>query len=97
MKLTAKIVTGLAVLGLAAPAFAGTSTTSTPPAAQTQTVKHRHSRKVAQAQPKVEAKKSEKKSNKKHSAKKSEQGAKTEAPASAPAAPAAAPAPAPAK
>ncbi len=100
MKLATRIVTGLAVLGLAAPVFAATpSTPSSAPAAQTKTVKHRHARKVAQSEPaKGEAKKAEKKSSKKPSAKKAEQGTKTEAPASAPKTEApAAPAPAPAK
>ncbi len=59
MKLASKIITGLAVLGLAAPVLAAEST-SAAPVAKTQT--HRHARKVAQhTEKKGEAKKVEKK------------------------------------
>ena len=62
MKLASKIVTGLAVLGFAAPVLAAETTPAgqAGPAAQTQT--HRHARKVAQhTEKKGEAKKVEKK------------------------------------
>ncbi len=63
MKLASKIVTGLAILGLAAPVLAAESAPAgqaAPATAQTKT--HRHARKVAQhTEKKGEAKKVEKK------------------------------------
>ena len=77
MKLAAKIATGLAILGLAAPVLAETQAPA--PAAKVQTHR-RHVRSVAQAeQKKGEEKKVEKKGHAK--AKKGAEKAKTEAPA----------------
>ena len=62
MKLATRIVTGLAVLGLAAPVLAVEATPAKQPAPVAQTQKHRHARKVAQqTEKKAEPKKAEKK------------------------------------
>lgn len=87
MKLAAKIVAGLAVLGLSAPAFAADTAAQATPVVKSQP-KHRVHRKVAQTEKKADEKKVEKKHE--HAQKASP---KAEAPAkpaeTAPAAPAA--------
>jgi hypothetical protein len=92
-KLVSRIATGIAILGLAAPAFAATTSNSasaTAPAAQTSAIHHAkahtHKRVASAEEKKASPKKSEKKVEKKGTVK----GAKTEAPA----APSAAPSPA---
>ncbi len=92
-KLVSRIATGIAILGLAAPAFAATASKSanaTAPAAQTSLVHHskthKHKRLASADEKKASPKKAEKKVEKKDAVK----GAKTETPA----APSATPAPA---
>ncbi len=91
-KLVSRIVTAVALLGLAAPALASTSPTVSTPAAQTPIIRHHRSHtKVAaadvkSAEPKKETKKTEKKTGKKAAAKSTK--------AETPAAPSATPAPA---
>ena len=92
-KLVSRIATGIAILGLAAPAFAATAskpTNATAPATQTSEIHHskanKHKRVASADDKKANPKKAEKKIEKKGVVK----GAKTEAPA----APSAAPAPA---
>ncbi len=85
MKLATRIVTGLAVLGLAAPVLAAEATPAKQPAPVAQTQKHRHARKVAQST----EKKAEPKAEKKAPAKAEKAPAKSEqAPAKAEPAPA---------
>ncbi len=85
MKLATRIVTGLAVLGLATPVLAAEATPAKQPAPVAQTQKHRHARKVAQST----EKKAEPKAEKKAPAKAEKAPAKSEqAPARAEPAPA---------
>jgi ribonuclease R len=94
MKLATRIVTGLAVLGLAAPVLAAEATPAKQPAPVAQTQKHRHARKVAQttekkAEPKAEKKEQAPAKAEKAPAKAEKAPAKTEqAPAKAEKAPA---------
>ncbi len=62
MKLASRIVTGLAVLGLAVPVLAAETTPASQPAPVAQTHRQHHARKVAQStEKKAEPKKAEKK------------------------------------
>lgn len=61
MKLATRIVTGLAVLGLATPVLAAEATPAAQPAPVAKTQKHRHARKVAQGTEKKAEPKAEKK------------------------------------
>lgn len=90
MKLAAKIVAGLAVLGLSAPAFAADNAAQATPVVKSQP-KHRVHRKVAQTEKKADEKKVEKVEKKHEHAQKAAPKAETPAkPAeTAPAAPAA--------
>ncbi len=91
-KLAPRIATGIAILGLAGPAFAATtskSTTTSTPVAQTSVVHnptHKHKKVASATEKKTESKKTEKKVEKKAAVKTT----KTETPA----APSATPAPA---
>jgi hypothetical protein len=89
MKLAAKIVAGLAVLGLSAPAFAADTAAQATPVVKSQP-KHRVHRKVAQTEKKADEKKVEKKhEHAQKAAPKAEAPAKpAETAPSAPAAPA---------
>jgi len=87
-KLVSKIATGIAILGLAAPAFAAGTATEPAPAqsGKTAQVHRRAHKKVASADTKADAKKADTKATaKKH---KKSAKAKAEAPASTSAAPA---------
>ncbi len=66
-KLIARIATGIAIVGLAAPVFASTGSANAPAAVQTSSVRHRHHahKKVASADQKKTSKGTEKKVEKK--------------------------------
>ncbi|HZY02036.1 MAG TPA: hypothetical protein VFF02_00950 [Anaeromyxobacteraceae bacterium] len=96
MKLATRIVTGLAVLGLATPVLAAEATPAAQPAPVAKTQKHRHARKVAQGTEKKAEPKAEKKEQVPAKAEKvpakAEAPAKAQAPAKAEKAPEKAPA-----